>query len=79
MPSLKVPSADSGMLWPEAMEKTAGVTVIEVRVGALTVTPAVPEMEFKAAVMVIFPALSAVSKPEALTAATVGSELCQAT
>ena len=65
------------MLWPDAIEKIAGVTVMDESEGAATVTPAVPETELKVAVIVTVPAFNAVSMPVPLTDATVGSELCQ--
>ena len=78
VPSEYVPSAESCLLWPEAIEKTVGDKTIDESVGADTEMPAVPEAEFHVAVIVTFPALSAVSIPLALTAAIVGSELCHA-
>jgi len=78
VPSAYVPSTESCLLWPDAMENTSGVTVIEKSPGAGTETPAVPDIEFQVAVTVTLPVLSAVRLPLALTTAIVGSELCQA-
>ena len=45
----------------------------------MTVTPVFPETEFIEAVIVTVPAFNEVSIPDALTVATVASELCQVT
>jgi hypothetical protein len=61
------------------MENPAGVIVIDESPADETVTFEVPETEFIEAVIVTVPAFNEVSIPEALTVATVASELCQLT
>ena len=48
----------------------AGVTVIDIRAGALTVRVVVPEMAPDAAEIVVVPAATPVASPEVLTVAT---------
>ena len=79
VPSLYTPSADSCLLCPDAMENPAGVIVIDESPADEPVTFEVPETEFIEAVIVTVPAFNEVSIPEALTVATVASELCQLT
>ena len=61
------------------MEKTAGVIVIEERLGAFTVSAAVPDTDPIVAVITTVPAFSAVNTPLPLTVATEVFEHCHVT
>ena len=79
LPSLYIPNAERCLLWPDAIENTAGVIVIEDSVGPFTTTVPVPETELSEAVTVTVPAFSVVRKPVPFTEATVGSEVLHIT
>ena len=77
LPSLKVPMAMKEDEKPACRVRVAGVTAMELRVAAVTVTEAVPEMVPEVAVMVAVPAPTAVTRPLASTVATAVLELLQ--
>ena len=55
---------------PFAIDAFAGVTAIDCRVGAVTVSKVDPEIEFRVAPMVLLPVLFAVATPPAAMVAT---------
>lgn len=61
------------------MENMAGIMEMDDRAAESTVTVPVPEIEFKVAVTLTVPFLSAVRSPPLLIEAIVASELCQVT
>ena len=62
-----------------AMDGVAGVTLMEIRLGALTVTVELPVTCSKAAEMTVVPGLMPDARPAALTPASVGAEEVQFT
>ena len=53
-----------------ATDGLAGVTAIDCRVAAITVSKVEPEIEFRVALMVLLPVLFAVARPPAAMVAT---------
>src|SRR5512146_38896 len=72
--SSNVPVAVRGVVEPAATVGLLGVIVSEVRATVLTMTPLLAETPSCEAVIVVFPAASAVTRP-ALTEAKVGEEV----
>ena len=58
---------------PSAMAAVAGLTVIDIRTGEVTVKVVEPEMDPEAAVIVVAPCLRLVANPPLLMVATVGT------
>jgi len=79
LPSSKFPMAVNCSVVPSAMEGVAGLTEIEVRCAATTVSVEVSVKEPTVAVIVVEPAATVVAKPELLMVATVGEEEVQVT
>jgi hypothetical protein len=69
LPSVLVPLAVNVVVVPPAMLFVAGVTVIDLSTGAVTVSAAVPETPLKLAVMVEVPVATAVASPAELMVA----------
>ena len=68
--SLYVPVAVNCSVRPLAIEGFAGVTAMDCRVAAVTVSKVEPEIEFRVAPMVLLPVLLAVARPPAAMVAT---------
>jgi len=62
------------LLWPDAIVKATGVTVIDTSEGAFTTTLPVPDTPLIDAVTVTEPTLRAVKRPTLFTTATVESD-----
>jgi hypothetical protein len=71
VPSEYVPVATNCWVPPAGTLGLSGVTDIEDKVALVTVRVAVPDLPFKAAVMVVVPGLAPVARPLALIVATV--------
>ncbi len=63
VPSLKVPVAVNCCVVPRAIAGLAGVTAIDTRAAAVTVSVVEPETEPEVAVMVVDPAATLVARP----------------
>ena len=58
---------------PSAMAAVAGLTVIDIRTGEVTVKVVEPEMDPEAAVIVVAPCLRLVANPPLVTLAAAGA------
>lgn len=74
LPSSKFPTALNCCVVPSAIEAVAGLTEIEVRCAATTVSNVLSLSVPTVAVIVVEPAASVVAMPDPSTAATVGEE-----
>ncbi len=63
VPSVKVPVAVNCWVVPSGMEGIAGVTAIDARAAAVTVSVVEPETEPEMAVMVVVPVAALLAKP----------------
>lgn len=79
LPSSKLPTALNCWLVPTAMETGAGLTEMETRWAATTVSRVVSVNEPTCAVIVAAPALKVVAKPELLMEATPDADELQVT
>ena len=79
LPSSKLPTAVNSCVVPSAMDGTAGVTEIEIRCAATTVSVEVSVKEPTVAVIVVEPAATVAANPELLMVATVVEEDVQVT
>lgn len=77
--SLKVPVAANCFVVPTAILEFAGVTLIETRVAAVTVSEAVPLTDPEAAVIVVVPVATPAATPAGLMVATELNEELQVT
>jgi len=74
LPSLYVPVAAYACVRPAATNALAGVTPIDTKTGAVTVSAAVPVTVPDAAVMVVFPSTIPLATPVDATAAIEGAD-----
>jgi hypothetical protein len=72
VPLLSVPVAVNCRVSPAAIDKVAGVTAMETKVGGVTVRVVEPEMFPEVAVIVVAPAATAVASPAVLIVAAAG-------
>ena len=74
-----MPVAVNCSVWPFKIEGSAGVTVIDVRVGAVTVRFVVPSIAPDAASILLVPVANPVANPPAVIVTTPGVCEVQAT
>jgi hypothetical protein len=77
--SLKVPVAVNCCVCPLTMDGVAGVTAIEIRLAAVTVSTAEPETEPEVALITLVPCPVPVARPTAVIVAAAGVAEAQIT